>query len=61
MIKPIVVLAATGNVGGKISEILLKEGHKLKCFIGVRDAGPPCLIANSAKSYHLGVTNWSYV
>ena len=30
MKKSIVVLGAAGKVGGKISEILLKEGHHVK-------------------------------
>ena len=37
MKKTIVVLGATGKVGGKISEILLKEGHNLKLIAQTDD------------------------
>jgi len=37
MKKTIVLLGATGKVGGKISEILLKEGHTLKLIAQTSD------------------------
>lgn len=37
MKKTIVLLGATGKVGGKISEILLKEGHKVKLIARTAD------------------------
>jgi len=37
MKKTITVLGATGKVGGKISEILLKEGHHLKLIAQTSD------------------------
>ncbi len=37
MKRKIVVLGATGNVGGKISEILLKEGHKVNLIARTAD------------------------
>lgn len=37
MKKTIVVLGATGKVGGKISEILLKEGHHVKLIARIAD------------------------
>jgi uncharacterized protein YbjT (DUF2867 family) len=37
MKKTIVVLGATGNVGGKISEILLKAGHHVKVIARTAD------------------------
>ena len=37
MKKTITVLGATGKVGGKIAEILLKEGHYLKLIAQTSD------------------------
>ena len=39
MKKTIVVLGATGKVGGKISDILLKEGHHVKLIARAADIG----------------------
>jgi len=39
MKKTIVVLGATGKVGGKISEILVKEGHHVKLIARASDIG----------------------
>ena len=41
-----------------INHQVINEGF---CFTAILEAGPPGLIANSTKSFHLGVTNCSYV
>jgi len=42
MKKKIVILGATGTVGSKISEILLKDGHQVTLI--ARHAQKPCRI-----------------